>query len=137
KLARRDAAVGKRQSNKHCHGSGSWAKQLVLKNGVPDACGQLSECLISLPLFLSFNTPIGQTRIWTRPGFNSVGDPMTIYYSKQSNGQGDSLGIYCVMTINWIIDNCAGNNQDTRGGYATGIEQSRYGVDPQTHNCNC
>ena len=36
------AAVEKRQS-KACHGSGSWAKQSVLKDGINDACKYLSE----------------------------------------------------------------------------------------------
>lgn len=38
------AVVDKRQS-KSCHGSGSWAKQSVLRDGIFDACDWLSECV--------------------------------------------------------------------------------------------
>ncbi len=44
----RTTGVVKRQS-KSCYGSGSWAKQVVLQDGLPDACVSLSECPLSLP----------------------------------------------------------------------------------------
>jgi len=42
-LVPRNVAVAKRQS-RSCFGSGSWAKQSVLKDGVSEACIYLSEC---------------------------------------------------------------------------------------------
>lgn len=42
-LAPHPTPVGKRQS-KSCHGSGSWAKQIVLQDGLGEACAYLSEC---------------------------------------------------------------------------------------------
>jgi len=42
-LVPRHGAVDKRQS-RSCFGSGSWAKQSVLKDGVAEACIYLSEC---------------------------------------------------------------------------------------------
>lgn len=44
-LVPRHTVVDKRQS-KSCHGSGSWAKQDVLRDGIFDACDYLSECVL-------------------------------------------------------------------------------------------
>ncbi|EAQ88676.1 predicted protein [Chaetomium globosum CBS 148.51] len=143
RLVPRRPMVEKRQS-KSCNGSGSWAKQAVLKDSVVEACLYLSQFPSSfLPSLPGANedyvedTALGQTRVYERPGFNSAGNPMTIHYTKQRNiNEGDQLS-ECVNAEIWLIDNCHGNNQDSRGGFVTWSNGNRYGVDPQTHNCNC
>ncbi|KAH6627333.1 hypothetical protein F5144DRAFT_593589 [Chaetomium tenue] len=124
RLAPHPPVVEMRQS-KSCNGSGSWAEQAVLKDSVVEACFYLK------------NTALGLTRVYQRPGSNSAGDPMMIHYTKQRNiNEGDLLS-ECVNAEIWLIDNCRGNNQDSRGGFVTWSNGNRSGVDPQTHNCNC
>jgi hypothetical protein len=82
------------------------------------------------------------------PGFiNSLEEihvytPITWYEvvnldGSKSNINENDLLPECVNAEVWLIDNCHGKNQDSRGGWVTWSNGNRYGVDPQTHNCNC
>jgi len=63
---------------------------------------------------------------------------MTVHYTKQrSISSTDPVGFECNNALTWLIDNCYGSSQDSRGGYVNWPSGNRYGVDPQTHNCNC
>ncbi|KAH7305769.1 hypothetical protein B0I35DRAFT_464509 [Stachybotrys elegans] len=118
-------AVVKRQE-RACFGAGSWAKQVVLHDGVFSACLTLSS------------TPRGQTRVFLRDGFNSAGDPMTVHYTKQRNSNvEDGSGLECQDALHWLINNCRGGNADSRGGRVNWRTGDQYIVDRQTHNCNC
>jgi hypothetical protein len=63
---------------------------------------------------------------------------VTVHYTKQcSTSTTDPIGLHCGAGETWLIDKCHGSNADSRGGYVNWIDGNRYGVDPQTHNCNC
>ena len=83
-------------------------------------------------------TPIGQTRVYLRRGFNTGGDTMTVHYTKRRNSKAeDLLGNECNTAERWLIDNCHGDDMDSRGGWVTWTTSNLYGVDPQTDKCHC
>ncbi|KAK0622396.1 hypothetical protein B0T14DRAFT_494064 [Immersiella caudata] len=148
-----DEAIGavglqKRQSGTHCHGSGSWAKQVVLLEDVGTACDNLRNRL-SCPLIYHLkltsllpigDTPAGYTRLYRAAGYNSNGDSMDVHFQKSCNnfdGNSGTRHSRCVTAMQHIINSCEGRNRDTRGGTTNGPDGNWYAADPQTHNCNC
>jgi hypothetical protein len=82
------------------------------------------------------------------PGFINILEEIHVYTpitwyevvssdgSKSNINENDRLS-GCVNSEVWLIDNCHGKNQDSRGGWVTWSNGNRYGLHPQTHNCNC
>ncbi|KAK4443728.1 hypothetical protein QBC34DRAFT_264226, partial [Podospora aff. communis PSN243] len=137
----------KRQTGLHCHGSGSWAKQRVMTEGIGEACTSLRDTprgqTLSLGSSASEYIPdaaIGRTRILKVPGFNSAGHSMDTHYTKRCSTWNNNVAYrysVCRAASHGIITTCVGNNQDSRGGTTNWADGNWYAVDPQTHGCNC
>ncbi|KAK0622439.1 hypothetical protein B0T14DRAFT_601202 [Immersiella caudata] len=109
--------VAKRQIA-DCFSVGTWAHQVVVKDGIVEACGLIAV------------TAVGFTRVHQRVGFNTAGDPMTVHYLHRCNVQEGPLTSIgnCLSALSRILEHCTGDNSETRGGRITWTTSNQYSI---------
>ncbi|KAI9819920.1 MAG: hypothetical protein M1827_006490 [Pycnora praestabilis] len=120
----------------HCFESGSWSYNVDVVQSMSAVCvaqknspasfnfGQTNGVLQGYDV-----TAVNGTALLNEAGMNqNMSYTGTFIQGATRNNQDD-----CLNAMNWIVEACTGNHQDTRGGYYYYDDGSLYSVDP---TCN-
>lgn len=129
--------VNDRRANIICHGTGSWAADVMMSYSAGAACAG----------FVKYGDKI--TQVYVSPTrLNNAGSTFQTYYRYTNYVFLGLTTAVCETFFSRLINNyCQGDNNDTRGGKIEGYtgyvgsswgsKSAEFSADPQAQNCNC